>query len=52
VQLVALTGYGQPEDVARARTAGFDRHLKKPIDVDALSKLLSDLSATRHPAVH
>lgn len=44
VRLVALTGYGQPEDAARARDAGFDRHLKKPIDVAALSQLLHEVA--------
>lgn len=33
-RLVALTGYGQVQDVARAREAGFDEHLVKPV-VDA-----------------
>ena len=39
--LIALTGYGQPEDVKRAREAGFDTHLLKPVDPDALTKMLS-----------
>ena len=39
--LIALTGYGQPEDVKRARDAGFDTHLLKPVDPDALTKVLS-----------
>jgi CheY-like chemotaxis protein len=39
--LIALTGYGQPEDVRRAREAGFDTHLLKPVDPDALTKVLS-----------
>ena len=38
--LVALTGYGEAQDRARARQAGFDRHLTKPVDPDALQKLL------------
>jgi len=29
--LVALTGYGQPEDKHRAKDAGFDEHLTKPV---------------------
>jgi CheY-like chemotaxis protein len=41
--LVALTGYGQPEDVRRAREAGFDAHVVKPVDPDALTKTLSEL---------
>jgi CheY-like chemotaxis protein len=39
--LIALTGYGQPDDVRRARDAGFDAHLLKPVDPDALAKVLS-----------
>jgi len=41
VVLVALTGWGQEEDRARARNAGFDFHLTKPASPDALAKLLS-----------
>jgi signal transduction histidine kinase/CheY-like chemotaxis protein len=41
--LVALTGYGQAEDKRRAREAGFDRHLVKPVDVQQLRALLRDL---------
>jgi CheY-like chemotaxis protein len=39
--LIALTGYGRDEDKARALAAGFDYHLTKPVDVDALRTLLS-----------
>lgn len=39
-RLVALTGYGQPEDLRRAQDAGFDTHLVKPVD---LKRLLRDL---------
>ena len=39
--LIALTGYGQPEDVKKARDAGFDAHLLKPVDPDALARVLS-----------
>jgi PAS domain S-box-containing protein len=35
-RLVALTGYAAPEDVERARQAGFDAHLAKPPDLDKL----------------
>ena len=41
--LVALTGWGQERDRQRAREAGFDHHLVKPADVDALQRLLSSL---------
>jgi PAS domain S-box-containing protein len=45
--LVALTGYARSEDIARARAAGFDRHLAKPASLDDLDRLL----ATLPPAV-
>jgi CheY-like chemotaxis protein len=35
-----LTGYGQDRDRKRARQAGFDRHLTKPVDHRALLRLL------------
>jgi two-component system, sensor histidine kinase len=41
VMLIALTGWGQPSDRALASEAGFDHHLTKPIDHDALADLLS-----------
>ena len=41
VHLIALTGYGQPEDHARSRAAGFDLHLVKPITADRLADTLA-----------
>jgi PAS domain S-box-containing protein len=38
---IALTGYAQPEDRARALDAGFDAHLAKPPSLDALGALLA-----------
>jgi CheY-like chemotaxis protein len=40
VKLVALTGYGQPEDRARSQAAGFDAHVLKPIDPRKLTEVL------------
>jgi CheY-like chemotaxis protein/two-component sensor histidine kinase len=40
VYLVALTGYGQPEDRDRAIEAGFDEHLVKPLDIERLKQAL------------
>ncbi|MBX9605544.1 MAG: PAS domain S-box protein, partial [Gammaproteobacteria bacterium] len=40
--LIAVTGYGRPEDLERTWAAGFDHHLVKPVAVDKLLKLLSD----------
>ena len=39
--LVALTGYGQAEDQRRARDAGFDLHLTKPVDPRRLEQVLA-----------
>jgi DNA-binding response OmpR family regulator len=39
-RLIAITGYGQPEDRRRAIDAGFDQHLVKPIDATQLIRLL------------
>ncbi|WP_180862960.1 ATP-binding protein [Cupriavidus pauculus] len=41
VYLVAITGYGQPEDYRRTRDAGFDEHLVKPVNPEALQRALS-----------
>jgi signal transduction histidine kinase len=42
--LVAVTGYGLPEDRRRSAAAGFDEHLVKPVDLAALRTLLARLS--------
>jgi signal transduction histidine kinase len=44
VKLVAITGYGQAADRERSRAAGFDAHLVKPVDLDALAALLEELT--------
>jgi signal transduction histidine kinase len=41
VVLAAVTGYGLPEDRRRSAAAGFDAHLIKPLDLEALAALLS-----------
>ncbi|EHP41027.1 signal transduction histidine kinase [Cupriavidus basilensis OR16] len=43
VHLVAVTGYGQPADRKRTAEAGFDRHLVKPVDLEALLRILDEL---------
>ena len=43
--LIALSGWGQREDMARSREAGFDLHLVKPVSADAIAKVLSDFPA-------
>jgi signal transduction histidine kinase/CheY-like chemotaxis protein len=40
MRLIALTGYGQPEDRRRSEAAGFDAHLVKPVDGDELARVL------------
>ena len=40
ITLIALTGWGQKEDIRRTREAGFEHHLIKPADVGALQELL------------
>ncbi len=37
--IVALTGWGRERDLARTKSAGFDAHLVKPVDSEALEKL-------------
>jgi PAS domain S-box-containing protein len=39
--IVALTGWGQEEDRRQSKEAGFDHHLVKPVDVDALQLILA-----------
>ena len=41
VVLVAVTGWGQAQDKRRAIEAGFDAHLTKPVDPDAVAQLLA-----------
>jgi PAS domain S-box-containing protein len=45
--LVALTGYALPEDLARAREAGFDVHIAKPPSPEALQETLARLGSNR-----
>jgi CheY-like chemotaxis protein len=41
IRLIALTGYGTPEDRAQALASGFDVHLTKPADPEELRRLVS-----------
>jgi CheY-like chemotaxis protein/two-component sensor histidine kinase len=51
VLLMALTGWGQKEDVERAHGAGFDLHLTKPADPERIERLVEEfLAARRGPA--
>ena len=44
VRLVALSGYGQPQDRARSSEAGFDEHLVKPVDPATLGEVIQGSS--------
>jgi CheY-like chemotaxis protein len=39
--LIAVTGYGQAEDLRRSTEAGFDAHLVKPVSQSRLSTLIT-----------
>lgn len=45
VQMIAVTGYGQLADFEKSRSAGFDSHLVKPVELDML---LRTVAAGRH----
>ncbi len=45
--LVAITGWGAPDDLRRSKEAGFDHHLVKPVEPAALQRLLARRGATR-----
>jgi CheY-like chemotaxis protein len=47
IRLVAVTGYGQPEDRARSAEAGFDAHLVKPVEFEELAAVLERLAQAR-----
>jgi CheY-like chemotaxis protein len=42
ILLVAITGWGQLQDQQRAVAEGFDRHLTKPVDYEALRAVLAN----------
>ena len=42
---VAMTGFGNADDKRRTRTAGFNAHLTKPVELDALVQLLNEAQA-------
>jgi CheY-like chemotaxis protein len=39
-RIIAVTGWGQDADRKRAREAGFDFHLLKPVDINLLAQVL------------
>ena len=44
---LALTGFGRPEDIERARTEGFLSHITKPIEFDRLISVLQTIPKTK-----
>jgi len=50
--LVSVSGYGREEDRRRARAAGFDGHLLKPVAVEDLRRVLVDLTERRDTWPH
>jgi CheY-like chemotaxis protein len=48
--LIALTGYGTPEDRQRALDAGFDAHVVKPVDFEALTAVLQRVTSPGGPS--
>lgn len=50
VPAVALTGYAGLEDRRRASDAGFDRHMPKPVDLDELARVVTQLRASSRRA--
>jgi CheY-like chemotaxis protein len=45
IVLVALTGWGQAQDLERAKAAGFDHHLVKPAEPGAVRSLLTTIGS-------
>ena len=49
VFLLAVTGWGQEDDIARAKAAGFTEHLTKPVDPDRVEQMLRENLFARKP---
>nr|WP_255672032.1 response regulator [Corallococcus sp. AS-1-6] len=50
--IIALTGYGTPEDRARSEDAGFDLHLVKPVELVEISRVLAQLEPVKRGTRH
>ena len=50
IPAIALTAYARPVDAARARTAGFDLHLAKPVDPEVVVEMIATAIARRRAA--
>jgi two-component system CheB/CheR fusion protein len=47
VPVLALTGFGRPEDIERAKREGFSSHVTKPFDIDALMQVLKSITQNK-----
>ena len=47
VIVIAVTGWGQDDDRQRSHDAGFDHHMVKPVDPQALMKMLAGLQSAK-----
>lgn len=47
IRLIAVSGWGQPDDIKRAEEAGFDQHLTKPVDPDVLLQRIAEWNDAR-----
>jgi CheY-like chemotaxis protein len=47
VVLVALTGWGANDDVARSEEAGFDQHLTKPVSIESLERTFRSVAGEK-----
>jgi two-component system CheB/CheR fusion protein len=47
IPVLALTGFGRPEDIQRAQAAGFYSHVTKPFEFEALVDVLQKLPKRR-----
>jgi len=45
--LVALSGYALPDDLQRAREAGFERHIAKPPSIEQIAQVLADFASSK-----
>ena len=50
IPVLAVTGFGRPEDIERAMTAGFFSHITKPFDLEKLAATLLEVPHRRNGA--
>jgi PAS domain S-box-containing protein len=50
LMLIAVSGWGQEDDLQKSRDAGFNHHIVKPVDHDILMKLIAALPASTNPS--